>query len=71
VTPSPAQRGDAQVPPTGAAAQPDAGAAAVAETTENFLSCLGDQPRRKPDSSAAVSVRSGLSARIEGNLLDS
>jgi hypothetical protein len=41
------------------------------DITENFLSCLEDQARRKPASSAAASVRSGLSARMEGNPLDS
>lgn len=36
-----------------------------------FLACLEAQAGRKPGSSAAASVRSGLSARMAGNRLDS
>lgn len=35
-----------------------------------FLACFQDQARRKPDSSAAVAVRSGLDARMAENPLD-
>jgi hypothetical protein len=41
------------------------------DITENFLACIEAQAKRKPDSSAAVSVRSGLSTRMAGNPLDS
>ena len=41
------------------------------DITENFLACFEAQAKRKPDSSAAVSVRSGLSTRMAGNPLDS
>ena len=41
------------------------------DLTEEFLACLEAQAKRKPDSSAAVSVRSGLSTRMAGNPLDS
>ena len=41
------------------------------DITENFLACFEGQAKRKPDSSAAVSVRSGLSTRMAGNPLDS
>jgi HD domain len=39
--------------------------------TEEFLACFHAQAERKPDSPAAVSVRSGLSTRMAGNPLDS
>jgi hypothetical protein len=38
---------------------------------ENFLACFEAQAKRKPDSSAAAAVRSGLSMRMAGNPLDS
>jgi hypothetical protein len=41
------------------------------DVTENFLACFEAQANRKPDSSAAVAVRSGLSTRMAGNPLDS
>jgi hypothetical protein len=41
------------------------------DITETFLACFEAQAKRKPDSSAAVSVRSGLSTRMAGNPLDS
>jgi hypothetical protein len=41
------------------------------DIAESFLACLEAQARRKPDSSAAASVRSGLSTRMAGNPLDS
>jgi hypothetical protein len=41
------------------------------DITKNFLACFEAQAKRKPDSSAAVSVRSGLSTRMAGNPLDS
>jgi hypothetical protein len=41
------------------------------DITENFLACFEAQAKRKPDSSAALSVRSGLSTRMAGNPLDS
>ena len=41
------------------------------DITENFLACFEAQAKRKPGSSAAVSVRSGLSTRMAGNPLDS
>jgi hypothetical protein len=41
------------------------------DITRSFLACLEAQAKRKPDSSAAVSVRSGLSTRMAGNPLDS
>ena len=41
------------------------------DITGSFLACLEAQAKRKPDSSAAVSVRSGLSTRMAGNPLDS
>jgi hypothetical protein len=41
------------------------------DLTENFLACFEAQAKRKPDSSAAVAVRSGLSRRMAGNPLDS
>jgi hypothetical protein len=41
------------------------------DITENFLACIEAQAKRKPGSSAAVSVRSGLSTRMAGNPLDS
>jgi hypothetical protein len=40
------------------------------DITENFLACFEAQAKRKPDSSAAVAVRSGLSTRMAGNPLD-
>ena len=41
------------------------------DITESFLACFEGQAKRKPDSPAAVSVRSGLSTRMAGNSLDS
>jgi hypothetical protein len=41
------------------------------DITGNFLACFEAQAKRKPDSSAAVAVRSGLSTRMAGNPLDS
>jgi hypothetical protein len=41
------------------------------DITGNFLACFEAQAKRKPDSPAAVSVRSGLSTRMAGNPLDS
>ena len=41
------------------------------DITGNFLACFEAQAERKPGSSAAVSVRSGLSTRMAGNPLDS
>lgn len=37
---------------------------------EEFLACFRDQAERKPDSSAAASVRQGIAARIAANPLD-
>ncbi|CAM5264592.1 HD domain-containing protein OS=Streptomyces tendae OX=1932 GN=GUR47_23880 PE=4 SV=1 [Streptomyces tendae] len=37
----------------------------------SFLACFRDQAARKPDSSAAAAVRSGLADRMAGNPLDS
>ncbi|WP_256976727.1 HD domain-containing protein [Streptomyces sp. CS113] len=37
----------------------------------SFLACFRDQAKRKPDSSAAVAVRSGLAERMAPNPLDS
>ena len=41
------------------------------DIAESFLACLEAQADRKPGSSAAASVRSGLSTRMAGNPLDS
>jgi hypothetical protein len=41
------------------------------DIAETFLACLEAQAKRKPDSSAAASIRSGLSTRMAGNPLDS
>ena len=41
----------------------------LALTTE-FVSCFQDQARRKPESSAGASVRSGIGDRIAANVLD-
>jgi HD superfamily phosphodiesterase len=41
------------------------------DINEKFLACFEAQARRKPDSSAAAAVRSGLSTRMAGNPLDS
>jgi hypothetical protein len=41
------------------------------DIAESFLACLEAQANRKPGSSAAASVRSGLSTRMAGNPLDS
>jgi HD superfamily phosphodiesterase len=38
---------------------------------EQFLACFRNQATRKPDSSAAVAVRSGLATRMTSNPLDS
>ena len=35
-----------------------------------FTACFADQARRKPDSSAAAAVRSGIANRIAANVLD-
>ena len=35
-----------------------------------FTACIGDQARRKPDSSAGSAVRSGITDRIAANVLD-
>ncbi|HST66630.1 MAG TPA: cyanamide hydratase, partial [Mycobacteriales bacterium] len=35
-----------------------------------FTACFADQAARKPDSSAAAAIRSGLAARIAANPLD-
>ncbi|MFF0679954.1 HD domain-containing protein [Streptomyces tendae] len=37
----------------------------------SFLACFQDQAKRKPDSSAADAVRSGLAGRVAANPLDS
>lgn len=41
------------------------------DLAERFLACFEAQAKRKPDSSAAVAVRSGLGTRMAGNPLDS
>src|ERR1700722_7175630 len=41
------------------------------DITENFLACFEGQAKRKPDSSAAASMRSGLRKSMAGNPLDS
>ncbi|WP_066948626.1 HD domain-containing protein [Streptomyces lushanensis] len=41
------------------------------DLTKDFLACFQSQAERKPDSSAAEAMRSGLSARMAGNPLDS
>jgi len=38
--------------------------------TQDFLACYQAQAERKPDSSAAAAVRSGLSTRMTANPLD-
>lgn len=40
------------------------------DLTKNFLACFQAQAERKPDSSAAGAVRSGLSTRMAANPLD-
>jgi hypothetical protein len=40
------------------------------DLTKDFLACFQAQAERKPDSSAAASVRSGLSTRMTANPLD-
>lgn len=40
------------------------------DLTQEFLACFQAQAERKPDSSAAASVRSGLSTRMTTNPLD-
>jgi HD superfamily phosphodiesterase len=40
------------------------------DLTQEFLACFQAQAERKPDSSAAAAVRSGLSTRIMANPLD-
>jgi HD superfamily phosphodiesterase len=40
------------------------------DLTQDFLACFQAQAERKPDSSAAASVRSGLSTRMTANPLD-
>jgi hypothetical protein len=37
---------------------------------EEFTACFADQARRKPDSSAAAAVRSGIERRMAANVLD-
>lgn len=37
---------------------------------EEFLACFEEQARRKPDSSAADALRSGIAGRIRANALD-
>jgi hypothetical protein len=37
---------------------------------EEFLQCFEDQARRKPASSAAAAVESGIAGRIAANVLD-
>ncbi len=37
---------------------------------DEFLQCFQDQARRKPESSAASSVRSGLAGRLASNVLE-
>jgi len=41
------------------------------DINESFLACFEAQAKRKPGSSAAAAVRSGLSTRMAGNPLDS
>lgn len=41
------------------------------DLSEQFLACFQDQAARKPDSSAAGAVRSGLAERMAANPLDS
>jgi hypothetical protein len=41
------------------------------DLTGSFLACFEAQAKRKPGSSAAAAVRSGLSTRMAGNPLDS
>jgi hypothetical protein len=40
------------------------------DLAERFTACFRDQADRKPDSSAAAAVRSGIAERLAGNLLD-
>jgi hypothetical protein len=40
------------------------------DLASEFLACFEDQARRKPDSSAAAAVRSGIAARLEANPLE-
>ncbi|HEY6747559.1 MAG TPA: cyanamide hydratase [Mycobacteriales bacterium] len=40
------------------------------DLAERFTACFADQAERKPDSSAAAAMRSGLAARIAANPLD-
>ncbi|MDT4915892.1 MAG: hypothetical protein QOH89_592, partial [Pseudonocardiales bacterium] len=40
------------------------------DLAERFTACFRDQAERKPDSSAAAAVRSGIAERLAGNLLD-
>jgi hypothetical protein len=40
------------------------------DLTNYFLACFQAQAERKPDSSAAATVRSGLSTRMTANPLD-
>ena len=40
------------------------------DLTKEFLACFQAQAERKPDSSAAAAVRSGLSTRMTANPLD-
>jgi hypothetical protein len=37
---------------------------------EEFLRCFEDQARRKPTSSAAAALQSGIAGRIAANVLD-
>ena len=40
------------------------------DLSTEFLACFADQARRKPTSSAAAAMDSGLAARLEANVLD-
>lgn len=40
------------------------------DLASEFLACFEDQARRKPDSTAAAAVRSGIAARLEANPLE-
>ena len=40
------------------------------DLTAEFVACFRDQAARKPDSSAAAAMRSGIDRRLAGNVLD-
>jgi len=40
------------------------------DLVEEFAACFRDQARRKPDSSAAAAMHSGIESRLRANLLD-